>query len=216
MDVMYVIVVMDVIVALAVIINATQLVTRVVKTVHTNAPMVVLGKGFEAINMITIEKIADRIGISNNGNELVYLGKKSGIPQSELLDGNNNVFFDTNNINKYVTINDYNNIEETEVSFINDARFYTCKQNGQNSLCFRCYNGCTECNNSCQQCADCYSCNACNDCNDCNDCNSCNACNDCNGCNICYNCFVYGYGECHECYSNGGCYNKCVHCVSRQ
>ena len=166
--------------------------------------------------MVTIGKIADRIGISNNGSELVYLGKKSGIPQSELLDGNNNVFFDTNNINKYVTINDYNNIEETEVSFINDARFYTCKQNGQSSLCFRCYNGCTGCNNSCQKCADCHSCNACDDCNDCNDCNSCNACNDCNGCNICYNCFVYSYGECHGCHSNGGCYDECVHCVSCQ
>ena len=49
--------------------------------------------------MITIgkvNKIIDVIGYNNN-NELVYLGRDSGSPETEL-DNKNHAFFDTNNI----------------------------------------------------------------------------------------------------------------------
>ena len=135
--------------------------------------------------MVTVGKIVDRIGFDNG--DLVYLGNKSGITQTELDSDNgcgkkdgNGVFFDTNNINKFVKINDNDNkVKETDESFINNAKFYTCSENGQTYLCFRCVDSCVTCNlchsacNGCQVCnAACHSCNGCNSCVGCNDCHS--------------------------------------------
>ena len=158
--------------------------------------------------MITIGKITDRIGYNEN-NELIYLGDKSEITQTEL-DNENGVFFDTNNINKYVTINDYNNIEETDVSFINDAKFYTCKTNGQDYLCFRCYNECQTCYSYCTMCFDCVSCNSCDNCNNCNNCNGCWGCDSCNRCTQ----RCVSWAGCWGCYCQcaSGCRNGCQSC----
>ena len=122
----------------------------------------------------------------------------------------NGAFFDTNNINKFVTMNDYNNVEETSESFINDAKFYTCKTNGQDYLCFRCYNECQTCYSYCTMCFDCVSCNSCDNCNNCNNCNGCWGCVDCNSCT--HRCV--SWAGCWGCYCQcaSGCRNGCQSC----
>ena len=65
-----------------------------------------------------------------------------------------------------------------ETSFINNANFYTCKENVGDNLCFRCVDECV----SCQSCAHCNNCNS--SCHDCiESCN--NSCFSCDGCNSC-------------------------------
>lgn len=145
--------------------------------------------------MITIgkvNKIIDVIGYNNN-NELVYLGRDSGSPETEL-DNKNHAFFDTNNITYLKTTPIiYSKVEETKTdSFINSAKFYTCSENAQTSLCFtcasRCYSNCTSCN-GCNSCTTCHSCTACDACESCYGCNSCDSsCNGCDGCNSCNGC----------------------------
>lgn len=155
--------------------------------------------------MIIVGKIADRIGF-DNGN-LVYLGNKSGITQTEL-DENNGVFFDTNNINKFVEINEFTNMKETDESFINNAKFYTCDYNIDDGVCFRCYKHCQDCA-SCQKCFNCVKCNACASCNNCYSCASCNNCHGCYACDGCHDrnnkCFCVGCT---------GCNDHCVNCDS--
>lgn len=169
--------------------------------------------------MVTVGKISDRIGF--NENELVYLGNKSGIPQTEL-DGNNGIFFDTNNINKFVEVLESDNkIKETEESFINNARFYTCSENGQTYLCFRCVNSCTfcvscvDCDSNCNGCVSCTSCvdcvNGCDICVSCNSCTSCVNCNSCHGCDNCNGCAGYCH-NCQGCVGGKGC-EGCTGCT---
>lgn len=150
--------------------------------------------------MVSIGKIADRIGFDNG--DLVYLGNKSGIAQTEL-DSDNGVFFDTNNINKFVVMNNDNNVEETTTSFINEAKFYTCKNNADNGLCFRCVSNCVDCVNCITCNAACWGCDCCTTCNGCiSGCNVCVKCNSCTSCNNNVN-------------SNGHrCYVNCAYCVS--
>ena len=175
--------------------------------------------------MVTVGKIVDRIGFDNG--DLVYLGNKSGITQTELDSDNgcgkkdgNGVFFDTNNINKFVKINDNDNkVKETDESFINNAKFYTCSENGQTYLCFRCVNSCTfcvkcvKCDSSCYGCFQCTSCidcvSGCNVCVRCNGCTACINCNSCHdGCRICVS-------NCHSCTSCESCASpRCVSCVN--
>ena len=167
--------------------------------------------------MVTVGKIVDRIGFDNG--DLVYLGNKSGITQTELDSDNgcgkkdgNGVFFDTNNIEKAMTkentfyettdfiknklvpvrdkdgknVDTIRNQEKGNVkiidktSFINNANFYTCKENvgSLSSLCFRCVDECV----SCQSCVHCNNCNSsCHNCiESCN--NSCFSCDSCNSC----------------------------------
>ena len=67
-----------------------------------------------------------------------------------------------------------------KTSFINNANFYTCKENvgSLSSLCFRCVDECV----SCQSCVHCNNCNSsCHNCiESCN--NSCFSCDSCNSC----------------------------------
>lgn len=158
--------------------------------------------------MITVGKIADRIGFDNG--DLIYLGNKSGISQSEL-DEQKGVFFDTNNINRFAIIKDSdNNIKETiSESFINNAKFYTCKNTAGDGLCFRCVTNCDTHCHSCDTCHGCNNCNSCDggcngcdgcvDCNGCLTCNRCANCTSCVGCHICQSCHGYGCGRCTTC-----------------
>jgi len=80
-----------------------------------------------------------------------------------------------------VRIQEKGNVKKIdETSFINNAKFYTCKENVNNldSLCFRCVDECV----SCQSCAHCNKCNSnCHNCiESCN--NSCFSCDSCNSC----------------------------------
>ncbi len=153
-------------------------------------------------NMITIGKIADRIGFDNG--DLVYLGNKSGITQTEL-DEQKGVFFDTNNVNRFVTTNEFTNMKETDESFINNAKFYTCDHNVDDGLCFRCYKHCQDCVD-CQKCDGCHLCNTCNSCVDCQTCNKCDSCVDCNKC-------INKYSYCKFCNDTcTSCYDRCYDC----
>ena len=163
--------------------------------------------------MITIGKITDRIGFNNN-NELTYLGNIKNSGNTDFgIDKKEFVFFDTNNIYKIAVKNDYNNVDTTSESFINNARFYTCKADVSNldGLCFRCFNGCQVCVGctTCDSCHACYNCAKCNSCYSCNDCDGCYGCNNCNGCQSycddCTNC----YNRCASCHDCDGCNSNC-------
>lgn len=135
--------------------------------------------------MLTIGKAIDRI--SNEEALFLYLGNTSGTDKIELSKDNDDdkqYIFDENNITKAVEISaddTKNNIKLLDIdNFIdNDAKFYTCKTNGQDYLCFRCHSKCDTCVNchskcnSCQACAD--SCRGCRNCNGCNGCNTCDS-----------------------------------------
>lgn len=177
--------------------------------------------------MITVGKIADRIGFDNG--DLIYLGNKSGISQSEL-DEQKGVFFDTNNINRFAIIKDSdNNVQETTgESFINNAKFYTCKNTAGDGLCFRCVTNCdTHCHSchACFTCVNCTNCDGCDGCDGCVDCNGCLVCNRCANCTVCVRCYgcqrcqsEYSCGSCTSCDGCDGC-NGCqseVNCESRR
>ncbi len=178
--------------------------------------------------MITINKQNNRIGFDSG--DLVYLGKDSKISQTEL-DSDNGVFFDTNNIKQFVEKNDDNNVKTTGVSFINGAKFYTCKTDEVSScltenagLCFRCVTNCQYCDN-CVKCVD--SCNGCVNCTACNGCiDGCDICVNCNGCTACINCIACFNGcrdgidscswNCWTCQICNGCASctGCAGCTS--
>ena len=137
--------------------------------------------------MITIGKIADRIGSEDNIS-LLYIGNKSNSKKNEL-DDDNGYFFDENNINismqnKTMTKGNYKLTSKN--SFINDVKFYTCEANASNDICFRCVS----------ECVYCVSCTTCNSCAGCTSCHTkcVGSCHSCNGCNDCYS-YVDGSGH---------------------
>ena len=116
-----------------------------------------------------------------------FLGKVSGQDNVELDVDDGGYVFDTNNKSKFVP----NGITKDKVkemdteSFINNAKFYTCSENGQTYLCFRCVDSCVTCNLCHSACNGCQVCNAA--------CHSCNGCNSCVGCDACHS-YVDGTG----------------------
>lgn len=111
--------------------------------------------------MITLGLITDKLFVNDDNSMLFYLGKSSGQSNTEFDVNEKQFFFDENNITKAADVTDDNNLKPTQAkSFINDARFYTCKKQNQDSLCLRCVENCVTC-------VDCYKCHHCVNCDNC-------------------------------------------------
>ena len=137
--------------------------------------MVILGKQADRMSGAEGEPTAEEI----SNLKQFFLGKISGQTNTELDVDKNLAVFDTNNINKYVPDGiTKGKVKLASGSFINDAKFYTCSENAQDALCFRCVDECV----ACVLCHD--GCNGCQTCD--SACHSCNGCNTCNGCNSCH------------------------------